>query len=100
MFKALKYVVWFGLMGGIGVILGCFIHGYRVNQPTLMSGVAFVREFPYGEHIVGYIETTVFSYEEKRHLEQFMEKHKGQIKIDPEVLKRHQHLYGEDGGAK
>jgi hypothetical protein len=100
MLKVLKYVVWFVLMAGIGVVLGCFIHGYRVNQPTLMSGVAFVREFPYGEHIVGYIETTVFSYQEKRDLEQFMEKHKGQIKIDPEVLKRHQHLYGEGGGAK
>jgi len=100
MLKALKYLVWFGLTAGIGVILGCFIHGYRVNQTTLMSGVAFVREWPYGEHIVGHIETTVFSYEEKRHREQYMEKHKDQIKIDPEVLKRHQQLYQEGGGAK
>ncbi|MBM4327625.1 MAG: hypothetical protein FJ118_10740 [Deltaproteobacteria bacterium] len=93
MLKALKYLVWFGVMAGLGVILGCFIHGWRVGQTTLMSGVAFVRELPHGERIVGAIETTVFSYQERKHLENFMKKHEGKIKIDPNVLKQHEDLY-------
>lgn len=92
MVKALKLVIWFGVVAGIGILLGCYIHGKRVNQTTVMSGVAFVRELPYGESIVGRIETTVFSYQEKKHLEEFMEKHKGNIKIDPEVLKQQQEM--------
>jgi len=60
-----------------------------------MSGVAFVRELPYGEQIVGLIETTVFSYHEKRELEKFQEAHQGKIQIDPEVLKKHKELYRE-----
>lgn len=95
MMRVAKYVIWFGCMAGLGILLGCFIHGKRVNQPTLMSGVAFVRAFPYGERVVGMIETTVFSYQEKKALERFKEKHKGNIKIDPEVLKKHKDLYGE-----
>jgi len=93
MLKAVKYLVWFGVMAGIGVVLGCFIHGWRVNQTTLMSGVAFVRELPQGERIVGAIETWVFTYQEEKHLKDFMEEHKGKIKIDPDVLKRHEDLY-------
>lgn len=93
--KKLLYVIWFVCVAGIGVVVGCFIHAARVNQTTLMSGVAFVRELPYGEHIVGFIETTVFSYQEKRELEKFREAHQGKIKIDPEVLKRHKELYRE-----
>ncbi len=100
MLKALKFVVWFAVMAGIGIVLGCYIHGSRVNQTTLMSGVAFVRELPYGEPVVGLIETAVFSYEEKRHLQRFMDKHKDKIKIDPEVLKKHQELYGGSGGGE
>jgi hypothetical protein len=57
-----------------------------------MSGVQFVRELPYGEKTVGRIETFVFSYQEKQNLEQFEKAHKGQIQIDPEVLKKHQEL--------
>ncbi len=66
MLKALKYIIYFGFLAGLGILLGCYIHGKRVNQPTIMSGVAFVRELPYGEHIVGYTETFVFSYQERR----------------------------------
>ncbi len=94
MLKTFLYVVYFGFLAGLGIILGCYIHGVRVNQPTLMSGVAIVRELPQGERVVGYIETTVFSYEEKRDLEDYKKKHEGKIKIDPDVLKRHQQLYG------
>jgi len=91
--RVLLYGLYFGFLAGIGIILGCFIHGLRVNQPTIMSGVAFVRELPYGEKTVGLIESIVFSYQEKRDLEQFEQKHKGKIQIDPEVLKKHQDLY-------
>lgn len=93
MLKIIKYIVWFVLLAGIGIVIGCYIHASRVNQTTLMSGVAFVRELPYGEQVVGMIETTVFSYQEKRNLERYLEEHKGQIKVDPEVLKRHKELY-------
>ena len=97
MVKLLGYVIWFGLMAGFGIILGCFIHAGRVNQTTLMSGVAFVRELPYGERIVGLIETTVFSYQEQKNLEEYLEKHKGRIQIDPRVLDRHRQLYKGQG---
>jgi hypothetical protein len=100
MLKIFLYVVYFGFLAGVGIILGCYIHGVRVNQPTLMSGVAFVRELPQGERIVGLIETTWFSYEEKKSLEEFQEKHKGQIKLDPDVLKKHQQLYRDGSGGK
>lgn len=100
MLRILKYAAYFGLLAGLGIILGCYIHGLRTNQPTLMSGVAFVRELPQGERIVGFIETTVFSYQEKRSLEDYKEKHKGQIKIDPEVLKRHKELYRDNSGGR
>jgi len=90
-----KYIVYFGMLTGIGILLGCYVHAARVNQTAVMSGVAFVRELPYGEHIVGLIETSVFSYQEQKSLENFKEKHKGQIQIDPEVLKKHRELYGD-----
>ncbi len=96
--KIFKYLLLFFVLAGVGVLLGCWIHGMRTNQPTLMSGVAFVRELPYGEKIVGYIETTVFSYQEEKNLIEYKEKHKD-IKIDPEVLKKHQQLYKE-GSSK
>ena len=100
MLKTFLYLMYFGFLAGVGIILGCYIHGVRVNQPTLMSGVAFVRELPQGERIVGLIETTWFSYEEKKSLEEFQEKHKGQIKLDPDVLKKHQQLYRDGSGEK
>jgi hypothetical protein len=100
MLKVFLYVIYFGVLAGIGIVMGCYIHGVRVNQPTLMSGVAFVRELPQGERIVGFIETTVFSYEEKKSLEEYKEKYKGKIKIDPEVLKRHQQLYRDGIGSR
>ncbi|MFH0821173.1 MAG: hypothetical protein V2B18_00350 [Pseudomonadota bacterium] len=100
MLKTFGFVLWFCLMAATGVVLGCFVHAQRVNQTTLMSGVAFVRELPYGEWIVGHTETAVFSYQEKKNLEQFMEKHGGKIQIDPEVLKRHQDLYGGGDGER
>ncbi len=94
MIRKFLVVIYFFLLAGIGVLLGCFIHAHRVNQTTVMSGVALVRELPYGEWLVGNIETTVFSYQEKRDLQEFKEKFKGQIHIDPEVLQRHKELYG------
>jgi hypothetical protein len=100
MLRKLIYVVWFVGMAGLGIILGCFIHGGRVNQTTVMSGVAFVRELPYGERVVGYIETGVFSYQEKKDLETYLDKHKGQIQINPEVLKQHEKLYRDGGEGK
>ena len=99
MLKALKYIVWFSFLAGLGILLGCFIHGWRVNQPTIMSGVAFVRELPYGEKTVGYIETAVFSWQEKRDLQRFQEEHKD-IKIDPEVMKKHEELYRKGAASR
>jgi hypothetical protein len=100
MLKTFLYVMYFGFLAGVGIILGCYIHGVRVNQPTLMSGVAFVRELPQGERIVGLIETTVFSYQEEKSLKDYMEEHKDNIKIDPEVLKQQQKLYRDGSGGK
>lgn len=94
MIRKFLVVIYFILLAGIGVLVGCFIHAQRVNQTTVMSGVAFVRELPYGEWLVGNIETTVFSYQEKKNLQEFKEKFKGQIQVDPEVLRRHKELYG------
>jgi hypothetical protein len=98
--KIAKYFLYFGVLTGLGILLGCYIHGARVNQTTVMSGVAFVRELPYGERIVGLIETSVFSYQERKSLEDYQEKHKGQIKLDPEVLKRHRELYGDGANGQ
>lgn len=98
--KIMLFVVYLGFLAALGILLGCYIHASRVNQTTVMSGVAFVRELPYGEHVVGYIETVVFSYQEKKALDRFKEEHKGKIKVDPEVLKRHQELFGSGGGKK
>jgi len=100
MLRKLLYVAYFVCLAGLGIVLGCWIHAYRVNQTTLMSGVAFVRELPQGERIVGLIETTIFSYQEKRDLEKFQETHKGQIQIDPEVLKKHKELYRSGGSGQ
>lgn len=86
-------VIWLCLLSGLGIVLGCYIHAGRVNQTTLMSGVAFVRELPYGEQIVGLVETTVFSYQEKKNLESYHKQHKGNIQINEEVLKKHKELY-------
>jgi hypothetical protein len=93
MFKALKYTVYFGFLAGVGILLGCWIHGARTNQPMIMSGVAFVRELPYGELIVGNIETAVFRREEEKDLQKFQEEHKGNIKINPEVLKMQEEMF-------
>jgi hypothetical protein len=101
MTKKLLCVVYFLILAGTGIIIGCYIHASRVNQTTVMSGVALVRELPFGEKIVGLIETTVFSYQEQKSLEKFQEQYKGKIQIDPEVLKRHQDLYkAKDSGDK
>jgi hypothetical protein len=93
MLKKLGFVVYFAFLAGLGILLGCYIHAIRTNQTTLMSGVAFVRELPQGERIVGYVETTVFSYEEEKSLREYKKQHEGQIKIDPKVLEQHQNLY-------
>ena len=100
MLRILKYAVYFGFLAGVGILVGCYIHGLRTNQPTIMSGVAFVRELPYGEQIVGRIETTVFSWQEERDLKRYQKEHEGQIKIDPEILKKHQELYRQGGSNK
>lgn len=100
MLKIFLYVIYFGFLAGVGIILGCYIHGARVNQPTLMSCVAFVRELPQGERIVGYIETKVFSYQEEQDLKNFKKKHGDNIKIDPKVLEQHRQLYRDGAGAK
>jgi hypothetical protein len=94
MIRKFLIVIYFILLAGIGILVGCFIHAQRVNQTTVMSGVALVRELPYGEWLVGNIETTVFSYQEKKNLQEFKERFKGQIQVDPEVLRRHKELYG------
>jgi hypothetical protein len=96
--KIVLSVLYFGILAGLGVVLGCYIHATRVNQTTLMSGVAFVREVPFGEYVVGNIETLVFSYEEQMALKRYKEEHKGKIKIDPEVEKRQRELFGEGRG--
>jgi hypothetical protein len=93
MLRKTLIVFYFIFLAGLGILIGCFIHGQRVNQTTVMSGVAFVRELPYGERAVGWIETTVFSYQERKNLEQYKQKHKGNIHIDPEVIKKHKELY-------
>jgi hypothetical protein len=98
MVRVLKYAVCFALLAGIGILLGCYIHGARTGQPTIMSGVAFVRELPYGEKTVGLIETTVFSYQEKKSLEDFQKQHEGQIQIDPEVRKQQEELFRKRSG--
>jgi hypothetical protein len=95
MLRILKYIICFVVLAGIGTVLGCYIHASRVNQTTLMSGVALVREFPYGEQTVGMIETMVFSWQERQSLKEYRDKYKGKIKIDPEVLKKHKELYRE-----
>jgi hypothetical protein len=69
-----------------------------VNQTTVLSGVAFVREMPYGEHIVGYTESVVFAWLEQRDLERFREEHKGKIQIDPKVLDDQNKRFGEKPG--
>ncbi len=97
MIRIFAYLISFVVLAGLGTVLGCYIHAGRVNQTTLMSGVALVRELPYGEQTVGMIETIVFSWQEKRSLQDFQEKHKGQIKIDPKVREQHEKLYREGG---
>lgn len=92
--KIALYTVYFGVLAGLGILLGCYIHAARTHQTTVMSGVAFVRELPFGEQIVGRIETEVFSREERDNLKKYREQHKD-IKIDPDVLKKHQQLYRE-----
>lgn len=92
--KTVLFLIYFGVLAGIGILLGCYIHASRVNQTTVMSGVAFVRELPYGEYIVGYTETAVFSYQERKNLEDYKTKYKDKIKIDPEVLKTQEKLFG------
>jgi len=92
MIKKLLYVLYFCMLAGLGIVLGCYIHGSRVNQTTLMSGVAFVRELPQGERIVGILETVIFSHMEERDLRKYQEEHKDQIKIDPKVLEEHEKL--------
>jgi hypothetical protein len=100
MLRILKYAVYFGMLAGVGIILGCYIHGVRTNQPLLMSGVAFVRELPQGERIVGYIETKVFTWQEKRSLKDYQDKYKDNIKIDPKVLEDQKKLYKGSSGDK
>lgn len=93
MLKKSLVLLYFVTLAGLGIVIGCFIHGQRVNQTTIMSGVAFVRELPHGERVVGWIETTVFSYQERKNLETYKAKHKDNIHIDPEVIKKHKELY-------
>ncbi|MBI5569347.1 MAG: hypothetical protein HY914_05315 [Desulfomonile tiedjei] len=100
MLKILKYTIYFLFLAGLGILLGCFIHGWRVNQTTVMSGVAFVRELPYGEKTVGLIETMVFSWQEEQDLKRFRKEHEGKIQIDPEVMKKHEELYRKGGSNR
>jgi hypothetical protein len=71
----------------------------RTNQPTIMSGVAFVRELPYGERTVGVIETTVFSLEEWWNLRQYQNKHPD-TRIDPKVLEDHKKVFQQGSSNK
>ncbi|MDQ7782707.1 MAG: hypothetical protein RDU20_07500 [Desulfomonilaceae bacterium] len=94
--KTFLYVAYFCFLAALGILLGCYIHAVRVNQTTVMSGVAFVRELPYGELIVGYTETMVFSYQERKALDKFRKEHEGKIEIDPKVLEQQKKLFGAD----
>jgi len=96
--RIILFVLYFGILAGLGVVLGCYIHASRVNQTTVLSGVAFVREMPFGERVVGNIETLVFSYQEQMALKRYKDEYKGKIKIDPEVEKRHRELFGGGEG--
>jgi len=91
MIRKLLYVLYFCMLAGIGIVLGCYIHAGRVNQTTAHSGVAFVRELPMGEYIVGRIETAVFSYQEEKNLADYKKMHPDS-KIDPKVLEEHEKL--------
>ncbi|MEW6348650.1 MAG: hypothetical protein AB1646_06280 [Thermodesulfobacteriota bacterium] len=86
------FTAYFVFLAGVGVVLGCYIHGSRVNQGTLMSGVQFARELPCGEAVVGYTETLVFSLQEWLHRRQF-EKNNPVITIDPKVKEEQDRLF-------
>jgi hypothetical protein len=85
MIKTIQYGVLFGFLAGAGILLGCWIHGIRTNQPTIMSQVAFIRELPYGEELVDILFVTDGPIEFKHR--------KSNIQIDPEVAKKHEELY-------
>jgi hypothetical protein len=91
MIKTIKYGVLFGFLAGVGILLGCWIHGIRTNQPMIMSGVAFVRELPKGEPIVGGLETWWFGIKEARARKKFDEENPN-IQIDPAVAKAQQEM--------
>jgi hypothetical protein len=86
--KILKFVAYFGVLAGFGVLLGCYVHGLRTNQPMIMSGVAFVRELPYGEPVVGYTESFTFALIEKWNLWRF-KRENPKIELNPEVARDH-----------
>lgn len=92
--KIILFGLYFVILAGLGVLLGCYVHATRVHQTTVLSGVAFVRELPLGEHVVGRLETIWFRREEERALKRYRDEHKD-IKIDPEVLKRQRELFGD-----
>ena len=100
MLRILKYAVGFAVLAGVGIILGCYIYGVRTYQTTLQSGVAFVRELPQGERVVGYIETKVFSYIEQKNYEDYKKKYEGKIELDPNIRKMHENLYKGTAGEK
>jgi hypothetical protein len=64
-----------------------------VNQTTVMSGVAFVREMPYGEHTVGYTESIYFGIKEWLHLRWYMWRNGDTIKVDPRVVEEQNSLF-------
>jgi hypothetical protein len=98
MLKAMKYAACFGLLAGVGILLGCWIHGERANQPMVMSGVAFVRALPYGEQTVGATETIVFQLYERWARYKFDKKNKGKIQIDPAEKARQDALFNNGAG--
>jgi hypothetical protein len=89
--RIVKYGMYFGFLAGMGILLGCWIHGIRTNQPMIMSGVAFVRELPQGELTVGRIETWWFGRKEIADLDDYRKKNPN-IQIDPAVAKAQQEM--------
>ena len=95
--RSLNIAGYFGLLASLGIVLGCYIHASRVNQTTVMSGVAFVREMPYGEHAVGYTESVYFGIKEWLYLKWYMWIHGDDIQIDPRVKIEHDSLFDSSG---
>jgi hypothetical protein len=89
MIKIIKYGLYFGFLAGVGILLGCWIHGIRANQTTIMSQHAFIKELPIGDKLV---DILFIQDGPIRTFKDFRSKNPN-IQIDPEVAKKHEELY-------